>query len=64
MMDGRSLPVCLVAATLPGGCTGAGGVYEGARQSNDTLLTPTERATQPGKRYEHYYDRNRPDKGS
>ncbi len=52
----------LVTAAL-GGCTGPGGIYEGARQSNDALRTPTERATQPSRPYEEY-DRQRPGKGS
>ena len=59
----QSLFLCLIASVLLGACAGPGGVYEGARQSNDALRTPMERATQPSKPYEDY-DRNRPGKGS
>lgn len=55
--------LCLVAPAVLGACAGPGGVYEGARQSNDALRTPMERAVQPSKPYEDY-DRNRPGKGA
>lgn len=53
----------VVVAAAIGGCAGPGGVYEGARQSNDALRTPTERATQPSQPYEEY-EKQRPGKGS
>jgi hypothetical protein len=63
MMRRRPRLLGLVASALLGACAGPGGIYEGARQSNDALRTPMERATQPSKPYEDY-DRNRPGKGS
>lgn len=63
MMRHRSVPLGILAVALLGACAGPGGVYEGARQSNDTLRTPTERATQPSRPYEDY-DRNRPGRGA
>ena len=63
MMRCHWLVLCLLASSLLGACAGPGGIYEGARQSNDALRTPTERATQPSKPYEDY-DRNRPGKSS
>jgi len=62
-MAGRPVVFSLAVLACLGGCAGPGGVYEGARQSNDALRTPTERATQPSRPYEDY-DRNRPGKGS
>jgi hypothetical protein len=62
-MRARPAALGLLAVALLAGCTGPGGVYEGARQSSDALRTPAERATQPSRPYEEY-DRNRPGKGS
>jgi hypothetical protein len=61
----RGFPVMagIVLAAALGGCAGPGAIYEGARQSNDALRTPTERAVQPSRPYEEY-DRQRPGKGA
>lgn len=59
----RGFLVMVGIAVALGGCAGPGAIYEGARQRNDALRTPMERATQPSQPYEEY-EKQRPGKSS